>query len=402
MLLSAGKINTNQSEFLDFIRGGAAILVLIAHCQQIFINPYWFPHKELGVSLPLVLYRHLGSLGVMLFFVLSGFLIYLSIANNISSNNNKFDVRLFFVSRLVRLYPPLLIATVISLVVYLLLWILGLNSSGEFATGRELYLAREELSVNWSDIFGSLFFLNTIVDQYRTPLINGPLWSLAHEFWFYVLCAATVLVYMSVRRLWVIFLVFTFLFFNVNEFFWYGFFVWVAGFVAAWMWSFWHLKVVRLSAYIISVILFLFWCFALNESSSSYFYNNRHKFLFGLFFAFAMPCFLNWTMLLGYIRRCRLCLVVGRVSPFAYTLYLIHFPIMLFSFILSNKFVDGGFLLLVAQIVFSMSVVIVLAFVIGGQVENKHRLQVGKGKVLSVLSETQKKLILSIVTIKRR
>jgi len=57
----------NQSIFMDFIRGGAALLVLFAHAQQIMINPYWYPHKGMGRSLHWVIYGHLGSFGVMLF-----------------------------------------------------------------------------------------------------------------------------------------------------------------------------------------------------------------------------------------------------------------------------------------------------------------------------------------------
>lgn len=391
MLLSASRINADQSKFLDFIRGGAALLVLIAHCQQIFINPYWYPHKELNVGVHLVLYRHLGSLGVMLFFVLSGFLIYQSVANNISSNKyDKFDARSFFISRLVRLYPPLLVATGISLLGYFLLWFFGLNTSTEFATGRELFLAREELVVNWKDVFGSLLFLNTITDQFRTPLINGPLWSLAHEFWFYVLAAASALVYMSIRNIWLIILISIFLFINVNSFFWYGFLVWSAGFISACMWRFWHFKAVRFGSCFISLAFLFCWCYALNESSNSYFYNNRNKFLFGLSFAFSIPYILNSTRFIKFVNKSRLCLIIASVSPFAYTLYLIHFPIMLCIFAFSNKFVDGNLLLLVFQIVFSMGGVIFVAIVIGRVVEDKGRLACMKEKISDLVIRAKK------------
>lgn len=391
MLLRASRINGEQSSFLDFVRGGAALLVLIAHCQQIFINPYWFPHKDLDVGTHLVLYRHLGSLGVMLFFVLSGFLIYQSIANNISGNeNHEFDVRSFFISRLVRLYPPLLVVTGISLLVYFLLWFFGLNTSNEFSTGRELYLAREELVVNWKDIFGSLLFLNTITDQFRTPLINGPLWSLAHEFWFYALAAAIVLVYMNIRHVWLFFLVSIFLFFNVNSFFWYGFFVWCAGFISAFMWRFLHIQVAKYVSCFMFLTLFFCWCYALNESSTSYFYNNRNKFLFGLSFAFVLPVILNSTRLIKYVNKSRFCLLIGSVSPFAYTLYLIHFPIMLCIFAFSNKFVDGNLLLLIFQIVFSMGAAVIAAIVIGQVVEDKSRLAFMKEKISDLMSRTKK------------
>ncbi len=41
-------LERDQPVFLDFIRGLAVLLVLFAHAQQIMINPYWYPHKEMG------------------------------------------------------------------------------------------------------------------------------------------------------------------------------------------------------------------------------------------------------------------------------------------------------------------------------------------------------------------
>lgn len=402
MFIKAKKLDAHQSGFLDFIRGGAALLVLIAHCQQIFVNPYWFPHKDLDVSLSLVLYRHLGSIGVMLFFVLSGFLIYQSIANNLSNNRNlRFDIKSFFVSRLVRLYPPLLVATGISLIAYFILWLLDLNLASDFSTGKELYLARNELVISWKEVFGSLLFINTIIEHFRTPSINGPLWSLAHEFWFYVLAAFVVLFSLSFRNIWLAVLSFTFLILNVNEFFWYGFVVWCAGFLAAWLWSSCSVKLTHLICLTLSVSLFLFWLYALNESSSSYFFNNRNKFLFGLSFAFAIPLILSCRTLLGCIKNSKFFLLIGGASAYAYTLYLIHFPLMLLLFVLSNKLVDGNWFGLLIQVVLSISIIILISRAIAGFVEDKRRLNLMKERLSSFLNSILMKLNLGFAKNKR-
>ena len=370
------RMGVDQSGLLDFIRGAAALLVLVAHCQQVFISPYWFPHKELDVSLSLVLYRHLGSLGVMLFFALSGFLIYQSIANNLLSNlGSKFNIRSFFVSRLVRLYPPLLVATGISIVAYGIIWLAGVASADHFSTGKEIYLARNELLVNWKDILGSLLFVNTLAEGFRSPSINGPLWSLAQEFWFYVLAAAFVLFFTRFKRIWLLVLSLTFLVLNVNEFFWYGFCVWGAGFIAAWLWSSFPFRFSQVVCLMLSISLFLFWLYALNESSSSYFYNNRNKFLFGIAFAFLIPLLLSWRWLLIHLKQNRVFLLVRGTSFFAYTLYLIHFPLMLLIFVLSNKLATGSWFGLLLQVMFSVSVVIFISKRVASIVEDKENLK---------------------------
>src|SRR5262249_45093449 len=101
----------------------------------------------------------MGSLGVPMFFVLSGFLIHYTFSR--SSNQNTLG---FLVRRFGRIYPPYLAALLVFSVAYGFFWTAG---------GRGQVLSHAFLVHNFSD---RNFFS-----------INGSFWSLAHEAQFYLL-----------------------------------------------------------------------------------------------------------------------------------------------------------------------------------------------------------------------
>ena len=88
------KIDKKDSEWLDAVRGFSAIVVLVAHINQVYNLPIvglnGFMHLFFGIA---------ARYAVISFFVLSGFLITTSILKNIS-NNKRFDALDFFKRRL--------------------------------------------------------------------------------------------------------------------------------------------------------------------------------------------------------------------------------------------------------------------------------------------------------------
>ncbi len=102
-------LSLDQSRQLDSIRGLSAIIVVLGHVYQAMIFPVLG-----GTMLPIGFFTQFA---VMMFFSLSGFLVGISIFNNIKRNNG-FFVGQYFRDRLVRIYPPLFIATLIMI----LLW----------------------------------------------------------------------------------------------------------------------------------------------------------------------------------------------------------------------------------------------------------------------------------------
>jgi peptidoglycan/LPS O-acetylase OafA/YrhL len=157
---SIREISGNSSFFLDFIRISAAIVVLIFHLYL-----HWLPNEPNAVWL-----GKMAHTGVIIFFVLSGYVIaYTTIKNNRGGAQ-------FFQARLSRLYsvvaPALIISAVCQVIVYFL------NPSVYEHITRGASIPRYIMSG---------LFINEIWFFSAAPPINGPLWSLSFEFWYYII-----------------------------------------------------------------------------------------------------------------------------------------------------------------------------------------------------------------------
>ena len=302
-----------QSLILDFLRGGAALSVFFAHIQQILINPSWMPFSlERKNDLVPYLYSQLGAMGVMVFFVLSGYLIACSIMRNISDNpRGTLDIWRFGAARLNRLYPPLVLSQLLVLAIFGLIYLIGANNAEFFLTGQELYSARQSISFEVYDYIGAWLFLSTMFFALETPIINGPLWSLAHEFWFYVIAGLFAL---GIKRAWGLALAFcivALIAHTRNTYFFYGLLVWSAGGLAALLGRPCILRLQGRGASIgialISIVLCVCWIrFALEN-------NYLHQYVFGVLFSVLLFAVLHsghWTewacktLFVRYVAKC--------------------------------------------------------------------------------------------------
>ncbi|WP_375374073.1 acyltransferase family protein [Hymenobacter aerilatus] len=146
---------------LDSLRIAAAFMVLIFHGAV-----QWLPSYPDAVAL----LSNLAHAAVVVFFVLSGYLI------SYTTTSNNRGVRQYSVARLSRLYSIVLPALLITIGIELLVRSLNPTLAAEYSRGNSL--PRYVLS----------FFFCTEVNFFSTsPPINGPLWSLSYEFWYYVL-----------------------------------------------------------------------------------------------------------------------------------------------------------------------------------------------------------------------
>lgn len=145
---------------LEAIRGGAALYVVIHH----FIG-----FSVLKSQLPALLRLpfRFGQEAVIMFFLLSGFVIYLSAIRTTEKNFKK-----YFLKRFVRIYPILLATFLLSIVVALI---------------NQTPIA----SNDFKTLVGNLLMLQ---DEVNKPgyivlpfLENHPLWSLCYEWWFYMM-----------------------------------------------------------------------------------------------------------------------------------------------------------------------------------------------------------------------
>lgn len=185
-------MNTIKKTFaLDILRGLAAFYVLVGHIKWLL----WEGYSE-GYKLHPEAYSFFGKIlvygfsafsfgheAVMLFFVLSGFVIHYSTYNQ-SLKTESFSIGTYLYKRIKRIYPPFLLAL-------LLTWIL--DSIGR-SSGYSIYSAATNFtSINanissdltWETLLGNISMLQTLFVSVWGS--NGPLWSLMFEWWFYIL-----------------------------------------------------------------------------------------------------------------------------------------------------------------------------------------------------------------------
>jgi peptidoglycan/LPS O-acetylase OafA/YrhL len=162
---------------IDVLRAVAALAVLVGHV------PHAIEGTGFGMWQTVLLPLEFGYLGVPLFLVISGFCIHLAAAGRLTAGGGGVSWARFWRRRFFRLYPPYLVACVLSLGLYLVL--------GETA------YADHERVVNWLwDAVTHLLLIHNLFRDYATGLGNGPFWTLGLEEQLYALY----FVYLLLRR----------------------------------------------------------------------------------------------------------------------------------------------------------------------------------------------------------
>jgi len=174
---------TTASVLLDAVRGVAAVLVLLEHWRNAFFVD--FPQVQVHrVPLSaLYLLCAVGHQAVVIFFVLSGYLISGSVLRALE--RKQWSWRRYLTHRLVRLWIVLIPALVLGAC-----WDhLGMHShlAPALYSGANYnhMTADVRQALSWKDFLGNAAFVQTIlVPPFGS---NGALWSLANEFWYYIL-----------------------------------------------------------------------------------------------------------------------------------------------------------------------------------------------------------------------
>lgn len=172
------------------IRGVAAAVVLLSHVVQLHFLRF------IGLNTPLHQISSITSeYAVVVFFILSGYLITHTLEANIE-RNGKLRLDVYAAARIARLYPPFLYAVGVSLCVFLLMDIFGLpGRNAPMSLQGDLYTAREIVHLSLGEIKQALFMLQGMLE------INGPLWSLYMEAKLYVLFACALAIFTSGRSM---------------------------------------------------------------------------------------------------------------------------------------------------------------------------------------------------------
>lgn len=312
---------------LDIARGIAALLVFISHIRAyLFLDFGQLEHKS-ALARAFYFITSLGHESVMIFFVLSGFLVAGSVYKSFEKEN--FTWKIYLTNRLTRLYVVCIPALLLTLF-WDKLGIYITNSpyyQGGF--GETLAIAPDEpVSHSLSVFLQNLGFLQTITcPVYGT---NGAMWSLANEFWYYIAFPFLMLAFVGITRkqfgkaaysvlLSVAFLVF----FPSNIVL--GFGVWLFGFVAYRLTL--NVKLITLlNATWVRLLTLCLLCGGILFSATPGVNEWIADYTVGIIYTLVLLSFLNFDMRESFLRK-----VVEFFSNISYTLYLVHMPLIVFT-----------------------------------------------------------------------
>ena len=165
----AGEPSAARNYHLDAIRGLSAIVVVFNHLRESFFLDH--TQETSGPFRFIYLDHYAAGLAVMIFFVLSGYLVGGGAARRVEKGRWSWSD--YLLSRLTRLYIVLIPALVATALIDGIGRSHGGVSAGLFSS-----------AFDYKSFLGSLVFMQLRL----TPVFgsNGPLWSLTYEFWYYI------------------------------------------------------------------------------------------------------------------------------------------------------------------------------------------------------------------------
>ncbi|MGY3343468.1 MULTISPECIES: acyltransferase family protein [unclassified Bradyrhizobium] len=336
-------LDTTTSHLMDCLRGLSALIVAYVHGFQVFVLPYF------GTGGPShILTSLISTYAVDTFFVVSGFMICISTLRH-RNPDGSFRSAEFARARVVRIYPPLLLAVAVTLLVYFAVSGLGLHGAESFRLGGELFLARERVQVEWTALPSTLLLLYGAVPFVPPPInMDGPLWTLSYEWWFYVSTFLIARLWngLSVSRVAPIFLLVSMLVYGRNGLFLWFLLIWLSGFylavayVAKWLHSKYFFPVVAVLASILLLALLLIggghlWSDMLLPYDTS----SAQKIM--VVNSMLATIVLSVVVRHASVSRREFARPLAGLSNFSYTLYVIHYPLFLLAFSLLHPLLHG-------------------------------------------------------------
>ncbi|MFT4113471.1 acyltransferase family protein [Silvibacterium sp.] len=186
---------TWSSVHLDAVRGLAALAVMVFHEKSFFFSSLSDSTADVQVPAvntatavpapPPVFHRRadMGNTPVMMFFVLSGYLVGGSVIKSL--RRHVWSSKTYLIKRLTRLWVVLLPALLFGLLLDNLGYHL-LGAPGQVYVAHIGYVyPHVDQDFRITTILGNIAFLQGILVS--TPGSNGALWSLGNEFWYYIL-----------------------------------------------------------------------------------------------------------------------------------------------------------------------------------------------------------------------
>jgi len=174
----------------------------------------------------------LSSYAVYAFFVLSGFLITNSILANIRRGSGAFDYIDYAASRIARIYPPLMFSITVVFAISFVIGVFDLPGNVAYGLPTDLWVTRVRYVAPLEEIVPTLLMRNGMLQA------NGPLWSLFIEGKIYVIAMGVAMA--AARNGWLVriagvALAFIALRFSFRDNQWFAFYasIWCLGSIAA-------------------------------------------------------------------------------------------------------------------------------------------------------------------------
>jgi len=318
---------------MDFIRGISALLVLAGHLRAAMFVDFSELKNSTIIDKLFYFVTGLGHEAVMVFFVLSGFFV----GGTIIKKKNSFQFLNYLIARLSRLWTVFIPALIFTFLIdQIIRFYFPQIIEGEHL----LFLnsgPNDEYSTSIITFLSNVMFFQTIF----TPVFgsNGPLWSLANEFWYYIFFPLLMICTGFIKRgKYIMFMCFMFLlfsFFIANSLL-IGFIIWILG-VGVFVVYSKNMISINKGFLIPSLILFLL---SLIMSKFHFIGNNfsaLNDVLIGICFSFLLISIREFEVSWGlnnYFNRFSIWL-----SEISFSLYIFHFPIVLliYSIFYSKK-----------------------------------------------------------------
>jgi peptidoglycan/LPS O-acetylase OafA/YrhL len=181
----------SPSVHLDALRGFAAFSVMLSHWRGACFVPY----ADLSFHNPVIAAAYfltgLGHQWVIVFFVMSGYLVGGSVLRSVQTD--RWSWRAYLLTRLTRLYIVLLPALILGGAIdYAGSHMPGTQSVYTDPAGEHALYKNGQFTLTASTLAANALFLQNITlpgmhgQHIPTYGSNGVLWSLSNEFWYYI------------------------------------------------------------------------------------------------------------------------------------------------------------------------------------------------------------------------
>jgi peptidoglycan/LPS O-acetylase OafA/YrhL len=198
-----------SSVHLDAARGLAALIVLVGHNRDLYFSPVLSKQVQNAQEIPSPNQTvrspstpgqiTMGNEAVMIFFVLSGYLVGGAVLRAL--RRDTWSWADYLIKRLTRLYVVLIPGLIFGVALDFLGLHLHPSPDSLYAGPAGQTLVHDVASkLTFPVIAGNLVFLQHA--RVPTAGTNDSLWSLTNEFWYYILFPAVLLLFKANQRLW--------------------------------------------------------------------------------------------------------------------------------------------------------------------------------------------------------